>query len=242
MTMLTADPVDLSAVMPVPPGDLLLAAAPICPVVDGAAPAAAPADLPLSRYVLAEAPALTRAAQVSAAMAASAADPRFTTAVAEADAARDSGDWALALERYGAALALHPLQWGYCIQYAHMAKELGDLLRAEAWYRTAAALGAPADMVGPHLAYVARRNGIGYVAQTPPDLAVAPLLAPPTVPDIRLLGALLRVPGLGDDAHVLDLLRRHRDNRAVLCAMLAMPEFARNNRDLLAMVQAAHHG
>ena len=46
--------------------------------------------------------------------------------------------------------------------------------------------------------------------------------------------------GVSDEAWMLDLLRHMPDNRAVLMQMLQMPEFARNNRDLLDIVQADH--
>jgi hypothetical protein len=61
--------------------------------------------------------------------------------------------------------------------------------------------------------------------------------APPTVPDIRLLVELTRVPGFADEALELDMLRTLPDNRAVLLQMLAMPAFARTNRVLLDIVR-----
>jgi hypothetical protein len=193
-----------------------------------------------SRFAMSALPQTTRAQQIARAMARASGDDRFCTAIAQADAARDAGDWACAMDHYGAALRACPLHWGYAIQYAHMAKEQGLTLTAEAWYRSAVALGAPADMVDQHLAFVARINGVDFVRRGAPDLDVAPMLAPPAVHDIRLLGTLTRVPGLADDALVLDLLRTMPDNRAVLRHMLAMPECARANRTLLEILRAGH--
>jgi len=64
-----------------------------------------------------------------------------------------------------------------------------------------------------------------------------PLLAPPTLHDIRLLGRLVRVPGLACDDLALPLLRDARDNRAVLIRLIAMPEFARSNRAFLEILR-----
>ena len=205
-----------------------------------AATAVAPFIAPPSRFDMAWQPSVTRAGQIARTMDRARSDDRFLGAIARADAARDARHWPEALQEYGMALQLWPLHWGYCIQYAHMAKEQGSHLLAEIYYRSAVALGAVPDMVDPHLAYVARASGSDFVRCATPDLDVAPMLAPPTVHDLRLLGALTRVRGLSDEAWMLDLLRHMPDNRAVLMQMLQMPEFARNNRDLLDVVQADH--
>lgn len=199
--------------------------------------AAAPAAVPRGRFDFAALPVVTRAAQIAATLETAFADAQFRDAIAQADAARDQGDWAMAEAAYGAALHRHPLHWGYCIQYAHTIKEQGLHVRAEAWYRSAVALGAPADMVDQHLAFVARANGADFIRTGSPRLDVVPLRAPPTVHDIRLLGELTQVRGLGDEALVLDLLRTMPDNRAVLLQMIARPEFARANRLFLDILQ-----
>jgi tetratricopeptide (TPR) repeat protein len=189
---------------------------------------------------MADQPQVTRAQQIATAMAQAFADDRFGQAIALADAARDTGDWPRAMEAYGAALQICPLHWGYCIQYAHMAKEQQSYPLAEIWYRSAVALGAPADMVDQHLVFVARANGTDFVRAGTLDLDVAPMQAPPAMHDIRVLAGLTRVPGLSGEALALDMLRHMPDNRAVLRHMLTMPEFARKNRDLLAIMKTDH--
>jgi hypothetical protein len=188
---------------------------------------------PRSRFDIAAMPGLTRAEQIAMTLEQACADDRFCECIAQADAARDSGDWAVAAREYANALRQFPLHWGYCIQYAHTVKEQGLHPLAEAWYRSAVALGAPAGMVDEHLAFVARKNGAAFVRRGMPDLAVPPMQAPPTIHDIRLLAELTRVPGMGGEDLALDILRNLPDNRAVLVRMLAMPAFARANRLLL---------
>jgi hypothetical protein len=204
-------------------------------------PMQAAAPLSRSRFNLAASPRVTRAAQIARTLDQARADPRFCDHVTRADAARDRGDWIAAERDYGDALRLFPLHWGYAIQHAHAIKEQRNFPLAEAWYRSAVALGAPADMVDEHCAYVARLNGSGFVRRGMPDLAVPPLHAPPTWHDIRLLARLARVPGLAGEDLALPLLRNARDNRAVLIRLIAMPEFApefaRSNRAFLEILR-----
>jgi hypothetical protein len=189
-----------------------------------------------SGFDLTACPRTTRAEQVANTLAHAPSDARFQEAVAGGDAARDAGDWAQAEHDYGVALRRWPLHWGYCIQFAHAVKEQGQFVRAESWYRSAVALGAPGEMVDEHLAFVARHNGFTGAYRTP-ALNVAPLLAPPTVPDIALLAGLARIPGQADDDLTLMLLRDARDNRAVLLHLMTLPAFARANRAFLAVLR-----
>jgi hypothetical protein len=190
-----------------------------------------------SRFDLSVRPLVTRAAQVARTLHRAFADACFREHVDQADAARDRGDWVAAERAYGEALRLQPLHWGYCIQRAHAIKEQGLHPGAEAWYRSAVALGAPAEMVDEHLIFVARSNGAVFVRRGMPDLDVPPLLAPPTLHDIRVLARLARIPGLIDDDLALSLLRDARDNRAVLTRLIGLPEFARANRAFLEIVR-----
>jgi len=203
----------------------------------GAALARGPKILPRRRFDFAAAPAVTRAAQIARTLDQAGTDSRFCDHVARADAARDAADWTTAETQYGEALSLYPLHWGFCVQRAHAIKEQGNYPGAEAWYRSAVALGAPANMVDQHLAYVARLNGAVFARSGTPDLAVVPLLAPPTLHDIGLLGRLVRGPGLARDDLALPLLRDARDNRAVLIRMIEMPEFTRSNRTFLEILR-----
>jgi hypothetical protein len=190
-----------------------------------------------SRFDLSVRPPVTRAAQVARTLHLAFADAGFRDHIDHGDAARDRRDWVVAERAYGEALRLQPLHWGYCIQRAHAIKEQGLHPGAEAWYRSAVALGAPAEMVDEHLIFVARSNGVAFVRRGMPDLDVPPLLAPPTLHDIRVLERLARIPGLIDDNLALSLLRDARDNRAVLTRLIGLPEFARANRAFLEIVR-----
>ena len=183
-------------------------------------------------------PLQTRADQIATTLDRSVGDEMFCGHIALADAARDRGDWVTAELEYGYALRRYPMHAGYCVQFAHVVKEQQLYVRAEIWYRSAVALGAPADMVDQHLAFVARLNGAVFVRNAMPVLDVAPMAAPPTVHDIRVLGALLRVPGLADEDLLLHLMRTAPDNRAVLMHMLDMPGFVQSNRAFLSILES----
>lgn len=188
---------------------------------------------PRTRFDPRQWPALTRADQIADTLAHAFADSQFRGHVERADAARDGGDWPAAEAAYGQALRIFPLHWGYMIQFAHAAKEQGLYLRAEAWYRSAVALDAPPEMVDEHLAFVARLNGVGFVRDGMPDLAVPPLDAPPTVSDIRLIRELLNLRSAGDDADMVDLLRHRPTCRDVLIALIAEDDTRRGSRAFL---------
>lgn len=190
------------------------------------------------RFDMAQQPALTRAQQIAATLDGAVVHEGFRASVALADAARDRGDWAMAELEYGQALRRFPLHWGYCIQFAHTVKEQEMFDQAEIWYRSAVALGAPADMVDQHLAFVARLNGADFEREGLPRLDVAPMLAPPTIHDIGVLGKLLRLPGLTGCEVVLQLLRTAPNNRAVLLRMLDMPGVLHANRAFFALLEA----
>ncbi len=203
------------------------------------APAPAPDHAPLHHpraFTLAAMATVTRAGQIATTLATSGADERFCDHIARADAARDCGDWGVAEVEYAAALRRFPLHWGYCIQYAHTIKEQGRFAHAEIWYRSAVALAAPADAVDEHLAFVCRGSRVAYQPRGVPDLAVPPLLAPPTWHDIATLARLAQVPHCAGDDQALMLLRSAADNRAVLRDLLGRHDFARANRDFLNVV------
>lgn len=178
-------------------------------------------------------PRQTRAQQIAATLGNAFSDDAFRMHVLAADGARDCGDWRMAEIEYGRALRLFPLHWGYLIQYAHAIKEQGNFPRAEAYYRSAVALGAPADMVDEHLQFVAHRSGSSFVRGAAADLDVAPLLAPPTMHDIGVMIELCGVRRHLDEEAALALLREEPDNRSVLVKLFALPEFARANRAFL---------
>ena len=63
--------------------------------------------------------------QIGGMIAATGERSRFRAMVAEADRARDRGDWAEAERGYRAALAIVPDSAGYRVQLGHMLKEQG---------------------------------------------------------------------------------------------------------------------
>lgn len=199
---------------------------------DGNAAAIAGADNG-SAFDLAAYGVLTRAQQIAATMTRAFDNAAFRDSVQRGDEARDIGDWAAAESGYRAALALFPLHWGYLVQYAHMIKEQGRFDRAEAYYRSAVALGAPAEMVDEHLAFVAARCGLSFVREANPDLEVAPLQAPPTMHDVRVLAQLCGLADPPGEAQAAQMIRTLPTNAAVLAALIADPGFARPNMTFL---------
>lgn len=222
-----SDAGEMTSISGAPEPDMAVAAA------AGSNPVAVP-----RRFDLSSLPVQTRAEQIAATLDNAFGDDRFRDHVMLGDAARDRGDWITAELEYGNGLRRFPMHWGYCIQFGHAVKEQQQYPLAEVWYRSAVALGAPADMVDQHLAFVARLNGSGFVRDANPKLDVPPMLAPPTVHDIRVLGGLTRVQGLSGTDLVLHLLRTAPDNRAVLLQMLDMPTFVHANRAFLAILGA----
>jgi GT2 family glycosyltransferase/spore maturation protein CgeB len=83
----------------------------------------------------------------------------FDTVIAEADAARDSGDWANAARLYGKAVRLEEGKSWAWVQYAHALKESGSATAAVDAYERAMALSP--DDIDPllHLCHLLKRLG-----------------------------------------------------------------------------------
>lgn len=79
--------------------------------------------------------------------------------VAEGDRARAIGRWDLAVERYGAALAVDPKLAAVRVQLGHGMKELGRLTEAEIAYRLAASLRPDDPDACLHLGHVLKLQG-----------------------------------------------------------------------------------
>jgi len=161
-------------------------------------------------------------------------DDRFKALIHEADWARDRADlsrqaedWAAAETLYAEALALFPFERSYWIQLGHAAKEQGDLARAEISYRTACALGLPAQEVAVHLHFVMQHQGVAkedYPVRTFHPGKLADQL--PGKPDIDLLGHILwNVDTIQHDV-MLDLLRRSGSFDELIAEMIDSPRFA----------------
>jgi hypothetical protein len=133
-------------------------------------------------------------------------DPQIGAAIRAADRARDASDWLAALGGYVEALSRAPLHAGYTVQAGHCLKEMGRMADAELCYRDAVALGAAAEDVMEHLAFVAWREG-----QVKPcyPLAIQSALDDDVVGDA----------GLGEAAFMLRLATSH-DVRLLLACLL----------------------
>lgn len=123
-------------------------------------------------------------------------DDRFRALVNEAEFARSRAewtraqtDWQAAEQSYTAALSAYPFERSYWLVLGHTVKEQGNLAGAEICYRTAAALGQPAQDVAVHLEFVVQQQGLN-----PKDYPLRPFSRAtlpqqrPGKPDIDLLG------------------------------------------------------
>jgi len=160
-------------------------------------------------------------------------DDRFKALIHEADWARDRADWSHQAEDwkaaealYADALALFPFERSYWIQHGHAVKEQGDLARAEISYRTACALGLPAQEVEVHLHFVMQHQGVSekdYPVRRFNPGGLADQL--PGKPDIDLLGRILwNVDEIQPDI-MLDLLRRNGCFDELIAEMVDSPLF-----------------
>lgn len=153
-------------------------------------------------------------------------DDRFKMLVQEGDWLRDERRWAEAEQRYEAALSLHPYQRSYWVQHAHVAKENGQFVRAEASYRTACALGEPVHDVIEHLTFVLARQEVDPAAWPVHPYHKGPVSGQvPGHADLMALARLLwRQDRVEDDAMV-DLLRHHGTCDGLVFAMMGDARF-----------------
>ena len=173
---------------------------------------------------------------VATTLAAAERDPGFRALVAEADAARDTRDFARGEYLYWRCLQLYPLHYGYATQYAHCLKEQGKFAEAEGVYRSALALGGVAEDLHQHIAAVAAARGAEPALPTTDAPVEHPLDLRPTRDEVLLLFALLlhRSPASHDET--LELLRACPRRRDVALALIRRDEFARANTDLMVLL------
>jgi len=153
-------------------------------------------------------------------------DDAFMVLIQEADWKRDNKQWEEAEQLYSNALELYPYQRSYWVQKGHCAKEGGAYVRAEAAYRTAAALGEPAHDVRPHILDAFRQQGISprtypmheYTGSAAKD-------QPPGIPDLELFARLAWHTAYLDDTEILELLRKFETLDALLANMIDDPRF-----------------
>jgi tetratricopeptide (TPR) repeat protein len=180
----------------------------------------------------------SRQAAIAMTFRAAAEDEEFRHIVADADAARDRGDWPAAGALYGRAVALYPLHHGYLVQLGHMLKEQDRFEGAEIAYRSALTLGAPLLDVARHLAFACERQGYDLGEPPRPAPAAAAMQEPPTAFDIDALGHLFWHETTVADADKLALLRACRTCEAAAAMMVADPRFVRRNGQLLKLLKS----
>ena len=180
----------------------------------------------------------SREALLDSAQTAALADPAFCALVAKGDALRDAGDWKPAAHAYSQALALYPYQASYWTQLGHMLKEQDFFGLGEIAYRTAAAFGAPAEDVSPHLLFVMERQGADS-GRWPMRLRERGALhrQPPGRPDLLGLARLFWGALDVDGEEQLALLRRCGTLDELAAAMIADPRFEKTNRVWLELLR-----
>lgn len=161
-------------------------------------------------------------------------DDRFKAIINEADWARDRADWShqaddwkVAETKYAEALALFPFERSYWIQHGHAVKEQGDLVRAEISYRTACALGLPAQEVSVHLHFVMQHQGVSevdYPVRTFNPGSLAEQL--PAKPDIDLLARILWNVEVIENEVMLELLRVNTNFDELIASMIDSSRFS----------------
>ncbi|WP_051651032.1 tetratricopeptide repeat protein [Brevundimonas bacteroides] len=135
----------------------------------------------------------------SAPAAAPDANSRAMRLIAQADQARDAGDWASAAQLYAEGLKIEPAQPAIRVQLGHALKESGQLADAEAAYRRAAdempedadarlQLGHAQKLLGQTEAAI---RSFGRALEIDPDLVSAR-------EELILLGARCELPGVKD--------------------------------------------
>lgn len=166
-------------------------------------------------------------------------DDRFRMLVQEGDWQRDARNWTEAERHYAEALTMYPYQRSYWVQHAHVAKENGHFVRAEASYRTACALGEPVQDVYEHLAFVMMRQDVDPAAWPVRPYHKGPVHDQvPGRPDVDALARLLWQDGVVDDGEMVARLREDTSCDAVMFTMLRDPRFAHTHGSWLETARA----
>ncbi len=171
-------------------------------------------------------------------------DPEFQHLVQQADRQRDARDWPAAEYSYWRALRLYPLHHGYIVQYGHCLKEQGKAAEAEVEYRTALALGAPAEDLRAHIVHVyTTLCGGSTPFPRPPRTASNPAALPldeaPIRADVEALFVLMlqRLPN--NLSETLPMLRMAATRHDVVRLLVEHAEFPRVNRELMVLLAQA---
>jgi tetratricopeptide (TPR) repeat protein len=160
-------------------------------------------------------------------------DDRFRALVNEAEFAqsravwtRDQADWNAAEHSYTAALSAYPFERSYWSVLGHTIKEQGDLAGAEICYRTAVALGQPAQDVAVHLEFVVEQQGLDPKDYPFRAFSRTPLPEQiPGKPDVELLSYVFWGSSSISDEECLSLLREKDSLDQVAQAMVLDERF-----------------
>jgi hypothetical protein len=170
---------------------------------------------------------INRGLMIESSQRAALADDRFRVHVQQGDWARDSREWSAAEREYTAALALYPYQRTFWTQLGHVTREQGKSTPAEVAYRTAVALGAPADEVDEFLHSV-----LAQQHDKPADHPIHRFRPGPAgsqapgKPDVAAFSMLLWGMPTLDDQELLNWLRVSENCDQLAAAMIADERFA----------------
>jgi ABC-type polysaccharide/polyol phosphate transport system ATPase subunit len=170
---------------------------------------------------------INRGLMIESSQRAALADDRFRVHVQQGDWARDSREWSAAEREYTAALALYPYQRTFWTQLGHVTREQGKSTPAEVAYRTAVALGAPADEVDEFLHSV-----LAQQHDKPADHPIHRFRPGPAgsqapgKPDVAAFSMLLWGMPTLDDQELLKWLRVSENCDQLAAAMIADERFA----------------
>ncbi len=168
---------------------------------------------------------------------------RFRFYVDSGDRFRDACRWQDGFAAYRAALDILPLHAGYIVQAGHCLKEMGRLIAAEGYYRSAILLGAPLGDVEEHLMFVATRNQYYQDPSKVRALAAAArannpeVSRLPTLDDLTILADVMGIAHLVNINVLVDILRRgvsHADAASQLGEQFGCTGLPRSLRKLAA--------
>jgi len=176
-------------------------------------------------------------------------DPDFQDRVAEADSARDRGDFGEAEYRYWLALQYFPSHPGCLVQYGHSLKEQNKQSSALISYLNAHVFGAPIRDVEPHALFVAERLGrydqVSKIFRKPrsvnpigPDDSMAQMLSSR---DVVTLTQLLHERTPNSD-EILKRMCDHANRRELTLSLIDEKDFFIAHRDLLRLVNETGWG
>lgn len=161
-------------------------------------------------------------------------DEKFLNLVLEAHMRSQDKKWAQARTAYEAAFDLYPYHGAYWAQWAHMAKDEGDLALAEIGYRTSCALGESVGEMDEFFHKVMMRQK--RHPKKFPLLALSPGPAaeqPPGIPDLTLFARAAWGVEVVQRDEMIALIRQHLNCDTLFADMVCDDRFADYHKDWL---------